>query len=69
MYNYRKDANPTNHKLILGRVTVATKKLDELQIVSHSGLNLYGGARMIHMSRIYYFGTSNNIYNGNTLRS
>lgn len=66
LYNYRSDANPVNHRLILGRVTVSTKKLDELNIVSHDGPNQYGGAKFVHMSRIYYYGRSNKIYNGNT---
>jgi len=67
LYNYRNGANPVNHKLILGRVTVSTKRLDELNIVSHDGNNIYGGAKFVHMSRIYYFGRSNKIFNAGTI--
>jgi NAD-dependent oxidoreductase involved in siderophore biosynthesis len=67
LYNYRNDANPVNHRLILGRVTVSTRRLDELNIVSHHGSNIYGGAKFVHMSRIYFFGRTNKIFNGNTI--
>jgi hypothetical protein len=40
--------------------------MDELNIVSHDGYNQYGGAKFVHMSRIYYFGRSNKIYKGDT---
>ena len=63
LYNNRMNASPSNYQLTLGKVYfTGTKRVEILQVSSHDGVNVYGGARLAHNSRVYYWGSSKKIY-------
>lgn len=70
LFNNRMDASSANYKLFLGKVTfTGSKKLEILQVQNHNGPNVYGGAKFIHNSRFYYWGSSQLIYTQTTSKS
>ena len=63
LYNNRMNASPNNYELTLGKVYfTGSKKIEILSVSNHNGPNVYGGARFVHNSRFYYWGSSKQIY-------
>jgi hypothetical protein len=62
LYNDRRDNNPSNYKLILGKVSYTNSKIEIINVANHFGTNNYFGAKFVHMMRFYYWGQSKQLY-------